>query len=489
MKSSFLLILLAPIYALSQINQSEFDQFIQSEAEKWNIPGASVALVSSDSILYEFTYGYSDVENTIPVHRETCFGLASATKPFTSLLWSILFDKDGLSPSTKVNEIMPDFKMSNEYVTENLKLVDLLSHRTGLSRHNMLRDNLSTTMSDFMQRMEHLPLTGDFRDRLSYSNLNYMILTGLIENYTKKKWQKLLEENIFQPLEMDNTYCNILDIDVSKIDIAIPSIIFDDSIGVEYLDLHYEPLLTGAGNLVSDLDDMEKWAMYQLSGKSADNSQLIHARTKAGMYYPVIPSYTSRNKELGDENYALGWFVTHYKGHKHIHHGGVLYGHTSLVSFLPDDDLAVVVLCNLNGATHFTSIISRYLYDKALKLEQTDWSTQFEERFDAIKAYYAKQKQEGIVDIPDTNDLTEYIGNFAHPAYGKIKVKVIKNELFMVLCAYEVPLKHITESTYHLVHPVNHAEYPIVFNTNEDVFFTADFERGLPPFTFHKTND
>jgi CubicO group peptidase (beta-lactamase class C family) len=471
-------------------NPQDYNQFIRHEMDVWNVPGAAVAVMHGDSCLYQGCFGDAGTERGEAVGNQTCFSLASVSKSFTSLITAMMVSEGRFSWDTPVNEIMPDFQMQDEWIESHLTVQDLLSHRTGISRYNLLRDNLSGASDELLKRVAHLPLSGGFRERMTYSNFNYMVLGKLLEHVSDSTWEQLVESRIFTPLGMTNSHTFLADA-VENDKAASPHLIYEDSTGPEKLDYHYEKSLDAAGNIVSCLDDMKAYLSYHLTGHTPDGEVLLDERSRSHLYQPVIPARISRETEKGDDLYASGWFVTHYKGRRMIHHGGVLYGYSAFVAFLSEKNTGIVIMTNLNGGIPFTSVVSRYVFDDVLDEGHTDWSARFQKRMEAVKAYYAGLQTEKADEeiVADSLKPSAYAGVYENPAYGRLELLEKEGRLCATLKAYQTDIKHNNEHSYMLVHPVNEQEFHMkfYFDEGEVAGFKADFERGVEAFDFRKT--
>ena len=115
---------------------THFDQIINQALQSWYIPGVAVAVVKGDKTLHMKGHGFRDLEQGLPITEHTRFPIASMTKPFTAMGSAILVEEGLLNWDQPISDVLPDFRLYDDYATSHATLRDLLSHRTGLPRHD-----------------------------------------------------------------------------------------------------------------------------------------------------------------------------------------------------------------------------------------------------------------------------------------------------------------------------------------------------------------
>lgn len=476
-------------------NEKEFEKFVSEQMDKWSVPGLAISIVQNGEIIYKNGFGVKDIETKNPITTQTLFGIASCTKAFTSTLAAQLEGEGNLSWNKPVKSYIPTFKLFDDYTTNHTNLIDLLTHRTGITRCDIMRDNADYDRQELLKRLQYLKPGCDFRTKLQYTNIGYMVAGALMESITNSSWEDLIKERIFSKLEMHSTNTNLLEAVKNNEDIATPYIIYDRKEGLKKLDYHYEPLLGPAGNINSNINDLSKWLLFNINNGKHKENAIISPSVLSRVYNPTMP-IPSRNetKERLFDTYALGWLVSSYRGHKQIQHGGVLFGYTALVSFLPNDNTGVVIVSNLNGIPHVTSIIERYVYDKLLGMRPVNWSDRYVEQFKRMEDAYntsletrEEVKSEGVL----VRDISEYTGVYDHPAFGEIEVVLQDDEMKVILKTLNCPLKHLHHDAFIMTHPVSRQEFNLVFQENMEGNidgFKAAFERGVDDIEFDKIN-
>src|SRR5262249_23301664 len=131
-----------------------------------------------------------------------------------------------------------------------------------------------------------------------------------------------------------------------------------------------------AGSINSNVDDMAKYVLMHMSkGKG-----VISEKNETQMTAPQMSiAGIGQDKELGPQSYGMGFFLTTYRGHYLVHHGGNIDGFSALVTFMPQDNIGMVILSNQNGSS-VPTLVSYNVYDRLLGLDQIDWSKRMKDR-------------------------------------------------------------------------------------------------------------
>jgi len=175
----------------------DFDSYIQNSLESWHCPGAAVAIFKGEDLLHHRAYGWRDVENQLPMTEATRFAVGSVTKSFTAMSLALLVDEGKLEWDKPVREYMPEFILDDPYVTQNVTVRDMLSHRTGLPPHDLAAWRMNVSLTDFIKRMKHLKFSATtFREKFQYNNLMYYAFAYLIEKIAEQRWEDFLQERI-----------------------------------------------------------------------------------------------------------------------------------------------------------------------------------------------------------------------------------------------------------------------------------------------------
>jgi len=149
----------------------EFKEYL----DEWKVPGAAIAVIKDNEVIYKKCFGYRDKEKKLAVDENTAFWIASNTKAFTSMACAILVDEGKLEWDKPVINYMPHFKTRDRYVTESITAIDLLTHRTGLPGHDEAFHDISLTRKDIAGLIQYLDFNKGFRTTFQYNNNTFMI--------------------------------------------------------------------------------------------------------------------------------------------------------------------------------------------------------------------------------------------------------------------------------------------------------------------------
>ncbi len=414
----------------------DFDTYIRDAMPSWHCPGVAVAVVRGDDVLYRAAHGLRDVENERPLTPDTRFAMASVTKSFTAMSVALLVDEGKLAWDTPVRTYVPELVLHDAYASEHLTVRDMLSHRSGLPRHDLAAWRLELSRAEFVKRLRHLRFSASFRERFQYNNLMYYALAYVVERVADQRWEDFVHDRIFEPLGMTGSnflpdppregQVNALGYRVERDEDGRAKGLIAMAFGA-----HTEVSPGAAGALFSTLDDQIRWLGVQANGGRWGDVQLVAPETCAQMHLPVTvqPSGGPWSELMGNTlfTYALGWSVEPYRGHTLVQHGGNVEGHSLMVGFVPRERTGVVVLTN--GA--MMPLRDALLYealDRALGLEPRDWSARMHGLFDEAFRGMAHGKTTEVTErregAPPSHPLGDYTGTFRADGYPDFAVRL-----------------------------------------------------------------
>jgi len=412
-----------------------FDDYIKNAVDSWHCPGAAIAIVKGNDLLYQHAYGLRDVEEQLPMTEETRFPIASITKSFTAMSVALLVDKGRLEWDKPVQRYMPAFILQDPYATEHVTVRDMLSHRTGLPRHDLSAWRLDLSRSDFIKRMKHLKFSSSFREKFQYNNLMYYAAAHLVETVAEQRWEAFVQERIFSPLGMvasNFTPEPPVEGQVNAKGYRVDRDKDGAAKGLIHIPFGLHTALSpgAAGGVFSTLQDLTQWLKTHLNNGQLGDLQLVSQDNLKQMHLPqsIIPGGGLHEALLGStiSTYGMGWFVEPYQGHTLIHHGGNVEGHSLIIGFIPQKKIGVIVLTNVASLPLQTALLYEGL-DRALGLPAQDWNARFHAMTDPIITGEAKRKQttakERLETAPHTHPLNSYIGTYEAPGYPDFAVK------------------------------------------------------------------
>lgn len=417
---------------------ADFDAYVDNVRKTFDVPGIAVAIVKDGEVVLERGYGPRTLGKPEPVDAHTLFAIASNTKAFTAASLSILADEGKLTLDDRVIDHLPWFRMADPYVTREMRIRDLLAHRSGLSLG--AGDLLYWPTTDYStgevaRRLKDVPLTGEFRGQYAYDNILFGVAQLVVEQASGMSYEQFLQTRIFAPLGMTETRFNA--------DRLRPG----DNVATGYAKADFtrlEPasLLTwrnvsGAGGIYSSVHDMSKWMRMQLAGGRYTDAQgrehqLFSAKRQQEMWSvltpmpiaePSVPALAAAKPNfLG---YGEGWNLSDYRGRMLAWHTGGWPGMVSRLTLVPQEHAGVIVLTSQEVGSAFNAVTMRVL-DALLDAPKTDWTA-------AYAAALAKQQGKADEDWKQhlaardaaskpSLPLSGYAGTYRDPWYGDITI-------------------------------------------------------------------
>ncbi len=413
---------------------AELDAYVASAMKTFEVPGLALAIVKDGKILVAKGYGVRKIGDPTAVDEHTMFGIGSNTKAFTTAALATLVDAGKLSWDDPVYQRLPGFVMYDPYVSHEMTIRDLLTHRSGMGLGEgdlLFWPQSSYTRDEIIHKLRFMKPASSFRSHYAYDNLLYMTAGQIIPAVTGTSWDDYIRQNIFVPLGMTNSTTTTTAFRPGD-DYAFPHSRVDGKlqvIALEALD-NAGP----AGSINSCAADMAKWVQLQLHrGKFVGHDGRLFSEERAReMWTPqtilpignYAPPLAGLKPNFAD--YALGWALRDYHGRKLVGHTGGVAGFVSRVMLVPDENLGVVVLTNAEEDGAFDSILYHIL-DHYFGLPPTDWVAAFKsvKDMDEKDAAEAMKKAEGArnANSKPSLPLEEYAGTYSDAWYGPITVR------------------------------------------------------------------
>ncbi len=426
---AFAMALAAPFQALAQISDARIQAEADTAFERLAPVGMAVAVVQKDRPVWVRGYGKTRADGKAPVDADTAFPIHSMTKSFTVAAIGLLADEGKLSWSDPVRKHIPEFAMSDPYVSEHITIRDLLVHNSGLAlgAGDLLRwPDQTSTKKEIIAALKYLPLERGFREGFAYDNILYVVAGEVAARASGIPWNQFVEQRLFGPLGM--TSCSASSDSKRPVKTATqhsrPA--GGKPVPRDEIILYDDP----AGSISCSVRDMAKWTQFQLGdGSLPDGSRLLTAETMQVMHKPMVALTPPRSmRRLAGSHFndvALGWFVSDFAGTLAVEHGGVGPGGMTNMIILPEHQAAVVVLVNdLVPAMMLSNRIADVI---ARGDEASDWIGWVESR-EARRAAEAASKGATQSSPPvgakaPTLPLAAYAGTYRDPWYGDISVR------------------------------------------------------------------
>jgi CubicO group peptidase (beta-lactamase class C family) len=418
----------APV-ALAQ-DLGRLDAFFAEAQEAWPVPGLAVAIVKDGETVLARGYGVRELGAPGVVDEHTLFAIASNTKAFTAAALAILVEEGRLSWDDPVTDHLPYFRLYDPYVSQEMRIRDLLSHRSGLGTFSgdLLWYGTGYTAEEVVRRARHLPPAGPFRASYGYSNLMFIAAGEVISAVSGKPWQDFVEERILRPLEMNRTVTSVSDLPAMA-NVATPHKNRTD--GVYPLAWYNWDAMAAAGGIISSVSDMAEWMKLRLNHGELDGLNLFSEESSWEMWTIHTPMGMSPGARRSQptthfRGYGLGWSLNDYEGRLVASHGGGYDGMFSRVVLVPEEGLGIVVLTN--SMTSVSTAIANTILDAYLGAPERDWSGPMaegwrvaRERFeDRQNRFLETRTPEALPSLP----LEAYTGTFGGPMYGDATIEL-----------------------------------------------------------------
>ncbi|MBF0497280.1 MAG: serine hydrolase [Deltaproteobacteria bacterium] len=472
-----------------------FDQYIAQVMKDWQVPGLAVAVVKDGKIILTQGFGVSQVKTGQKVTPDTQFAIGSCTKAFTATVLGTLVDDGKLNWDTPARDHIPFFKMYDEYVTAHLTLRDMLTHRTGLARYDSLLSDIPQTRKEIVDRLQYLEASRGFRAAFGYSNIMYVVAGYLAEQVSGQTWEDLVRTRILTPLNMKST--NFSPDEMQKApDFARP---YREEKGlVKQIPFAYIKAAGPAGSINSNVRDMANWLLVWLNKGQFNGKKIITEKALQDIITPqVIASGRMEYDEKSFSAYAFGWMVTTYQGRLMLTHEGEIDGFHSSVSFLPRDNLGVVVLVNKSDNCPVPGMVVFNVYDRLLGLPEAPWNQRIKQQFAQMQEAQAKLKSEKEKNrktgTKPSHPLDAYGGIYAHPAYGFITVIIEGDRLKVTTGDKSTFLTHYHYDVFETAEePLELAGLRLTFHTDpagDIASVSAPLEHGIKDVVLTRINE
>ncbi len=433
---------------------ASLDHYIRSSMKKWQVPGAAVAIVRGESVVFMKGFGVRDIRTGQPVTTNTLFDIGSCTKAFTSAAVAMLVDEGKMRWDGRVRDYVPFFHLYDPLADEYVTLRDLLTHRTGVPGTDLLWYGAPYSREEIVRRMAYAKPDAGFRTRFQYQNVMFMVAGYAVGRVTGGTWNEFVKRRIFDPLGMTESDTSSIAAQRSP-DFATPHLEEHDGTVTPIPWLNVDDI-GPAGAINSSARDMARWITFQLGDGTYDGKRLISARNMQEMHSPqmvIRRDNEDRRIFFPDSkllSYGLGWFIEDYRGHELVLHPGDIDGFSTMVVLIPGLDTGYVVMINLSSM--YRQVLSYHVADQLLGLPAKDWSAHFGKLGDQLAAarkkqvasWWAKRKPH----THPTLALPDYAGTYNNKLYGHARVAIEEGKLVLHFHSSAAPLEHLQYNTF-----------------------------------------
>lgn len=469
--------------AQQQLTDAVIDQTVRDAVAAWHLPGLAIAVVQDDKVVFVRGYGVKDLDKPGAVTPDTLFELGSTTKAFTATALAMLADEKVLSWDDPVRKWVPGFRISDACTDTNITLRDIVSHRSGVARHDELWDYSDYGRAELIRRIGLMKTLAPLRTRYEYNNIMFVTAGEAAANAATTSWEDLIRTRIFAPLEMTGsriTFAEWLKAEHANgyhWDVA-------SSRPVPQTMRNYDAIAP-AGTIKSSARDMAQWLRFQLAGGAIGDKRLLSRDALEETREPqtIIPLGPGTRLLYPDQhfaNYAMGWNVSDYHGQLLIAHGGALNGFRSNVALLPSRNFGIAILTNV-GRGNALSAIRNTLIDRLLGTAPRDWNADLlaSETFSIRKAESAKAARAAKRESapPPSHELAAYAGTYRNAAFGDATIAVENGALVLRWQRVALPLVHENYDTFSAIYDPEEID--------ETVQFRLDAEGKIASFSLY----
>lgn len=452
-----------------------FDAYMAKTLKDWNAPGVGVGIVVNDKLVFAKGYGFRDYEKKLPFTAATMSPIASNTKLFTAVAAGMLVEEGKLTWDKPVRESVPSIRFHNDQLNNTVTLRDMLSHRTGITRHDLIWYKSDFTRKELFEKLVYLEPQEPMRETFLYNNLMFAAAGYLIELQSGKTWEQFVKERIFDPLEMNSTSYSISDM-LKRPEFGVGFTERRDSFEI-YRIPYYEDIagVAPCGAIVSNIEDMSHWLIALMNqgkynGKQVLPAEVLKATLRPAIALPNTALETRGWSEVLNAAYGMGRQTASYRGHLITLHGGDLPGFHTQVSFMPQDHIGVIVFEIGNHSQPLYNIVSYNVYERLLGMDQTPWSErQLEIRLKNKKAGTEARTKANVGRVADTKPshaLADYAGAYESPAYGVMNIGLKDNELQFDFHKMRLPMTHYHYDRFDTPDDEQDGKWSVNFRTN-----------------------
>lgn len=450
----------------------EFERYADEARQKWEIPGMAIGIVKGDQVIYTKGFGQRGMHDKRPVDEGTIFQIGSLSKAFTSALAAIAVDRKWLEWNDKVIAHLPDFRVSDPWVTQAFEIADLMCQRSGLpTGAGDSQSLLGYSDTEILEHLRFLQPASSFRSQFAYQNVFFLAMAEIMKRKTGMTYPEQLKKELFDPLGMNDTTATLEDYlketNSAEWLMRMPNgrmeILQRDFPGREWT-----YVLAPAGGINSNVRDMVKWLILQASEGTFSGKKLISKDSLKKTHQPhtfmdfALPFPTA---------YALGWMHSEYDPYAIIWHNGATFGVYNVAAFIPQERVGIIVLSNVRN-TQLSLALALQFFDLYFDKKGTDWSGRLlKELLDKEKQF--KEMPPAAAFLP-AQPLENYAGTYHNAVFGDVRVEEDGKGLKLVIGKNKTTmrLKHWSRDTFSL-------EWPPFQEEPSKVYFYSDSDKPV----------
>jgi CubicO group peptidase (beta-lactamase class C family) len=403
------------------------DRYIERAMPQWEVPGLAIAVVRNDSVIWARGFGVLEHGGATPVNEHTLFAIASTSKAFTTAALGMLVDEGRLGWDDPVSRWLPGFQLADPFVSRELTIRDLVTHRSGIARQDNLWIAAPFDRAEILRRARHLGTASGFRAEYGYHNIMFIAAGEVVAAAAGVSWDDFLATRIFTPLGMtrSTTRAGVVE---TRGNVAASHTRPDGR--VTLMQRRNYDNIGGAGAVWSSAHDLGQWVRLQLGGGVHNGQRLLSAATVRELHEPQT---LMRGDSIGARMfpnthfraYALGWTVQDYHGRKLVHHSGSINYTRTHIGMIPEAGIGVAVVTNLSTSNLQQAVMFRVI-DALLGLPARDWSAEYLElarRAEERSATEAAAVEAArLAGTRPSLPLESYAGVYGDPLWGDVTI-------------------------------------------------------------------
>jgi len=385
------------------------------------VPGLALTVVRRGRPALTRAYGKRDVALGLPVTKRTLFALGSIAKSFTVLGLSMLADEGRLDWDAPVRSQAPKLRLARGPLADRVSARDLVTHRTGMPRHDALWYFGAYGRDELLARLRFLTPAAPLGTVFAYNNLMVAAAGRVLARIEGAAWEGVMRRRLLAPLGMVRTRLSLAGFRAAP-DRA--SGYFPGQDGRVAIPPRDTDAIAPAAAIYADAIEMGRYLRLLVNDGMFEGRRVAPRRALREMRRARIATGRGRSyPERGATSYGMGFYLSRYRGHPLVYHPGVIDGFAAMISFLPDDGIGVVVLSNLSGSNPVPSIVSYAVYDRLLGLAPLPWIDRLRTRLAARAARKSPNAPSTAPSAAPPRPAQSYVGDYLHPAYGRLSIR------------------------------------------------------------------
>jgi CubicO group peptidase (beta-lactamase class C family) len=420
------------------------DAWIEKVRADWGIPGLAVGIVKGDSLVYARGFGVREAGRADAVDPHTIFAIGSNTKSFTAIAAAMLVDEGRLRWDDRAEDRYPGFRLHDPYVSRDIRIRDLLSHRSGLGRRgDALWYGTDFSREDILRRIRFLEPNAPFRTEMGYQNVMYLAAGEIVGRVSGLGWDRFIHDRLFAPLGMRRSSTSVKAL-AGQANVATPHAL--DGTAARTIPWRDIDNIAPAGSINSSVAEMAAYLRMNLADGEYGGRTLVSRANLGVTKTPHINTGGVGDSLTHFTSYGLGWVLLDYRGRKLVWHNGGIDGMLSEMWTVPEERLGVMVLTNAAphgaGAPIVREIIDRFLTGRGTRDWHGEALGRARQQQAAQAAAQARIDSARVRDTRPSLALAGYAGAYADSMYGEARVVEEAGGLVFQWQWMRVPLEH-----------------------------------------------